>query len=174
MAEGYKWLALGYNVPINPSRNRVYIWRKLKEYGAEYYKQGVAVLPHNKGSLAQFKALLTKIREMGGEASIIEMRFLNSADEAEMVARFKNQTISDFTELLMDCSRLMEDMRRHRELTEAIEADDRLRKMIRRYGKLKSKDHFKAGDQRREDEGLGELAKAMKWSGSELRKLLDK
>lgn len=174
MAEGYKWLALGYNVPINPSRNRVYVWRKLKEYGAEYFKQGVAVLPNNKTSLAHFKALVTKIREMGGEASIIEMRFLDSADDAEMVARFKNQSISDFTELLMDCARLMEDMRRHREMTEALEADDRLRKMIKRYSKLKSKDHFKAGDERRVNEGLDELAKAMKWSGGELKKLLDK
>ena len=43
MAEQLRWLALGYSVPVNPSKNRVYVWRKLKEYGAEYFKQGVAV-----------------------------------------------------------------------------------------------------------------------------------
>ena len=37
MAEPLRWLALGYSVPINPSKNRVYVWRKLKEYGAEYF-----------------------------------------------------------------------------------------------------------------------------------------
>ena len=30
MAEPIRWLALGYSVPVNPSKNRVYIWRKLK------------------------------------------------------------------------------------------------------------------------------------------------
>ena len=34
------WLALSYNVPINPSKVRVYVWRKLKEFGAEYLRQG--------------------------------------------------------------------------------------------------------------------------------------
>ena len=41
------WLGLGYNVPVNPSKNRVYVWRKLKEFGASYFKQGVAILPKN-------------------------------------------------------------------------------------------------------------------------------
>ena len=43
MAEPIRWLALGCSVPVNPSKNRVYIWRKLKEYGAEYFKQGVSL-----------------------------------------------------------------------------------------------------------------------------------
>lgn len=30
MADPIRWLALGYSVPVNPSKNRVYVWRKLK------------------------------------------------------------------------------------------------------------------------------------------------
>ena len=52
-----KWLALGYSLPINPSRNRVYVWRKLKELGAEYFKQGVAILPGNKKNSARLARL---------------------------------------------------------------------------------------------------------------------
>ena len=54
MAEPIRWLALGYSVPVNPSKNRVYVWRKLKEYGAEYFKQGVALLPYNRQSYTKF------------------------------------------------------------------------------------------------------------------------
>ena len=56
MAEPIRWLALGYSVPVNPSKNRVYVWRKLKEYGAEYFKQGVALLPYNRQSYTKFKS----------------------------------------------------------------------------------------------------------------------
>lgn len=60
------WLALSYNVPINPSKARVYVWRKLKEIGAEYFKQGVALLPNTAQSMQQFSALAQKIRQLGG------------------------------------------------------------------------------------------------------------
>ena len=43
MADKRKWIGMGYNLPVNPSKNRVYVWRKLKEVGAVYYKQGVTV-----------------------------------------------------------------------------------------------------------------------------------
>ena len=88
MAEPIRWLALGYSVPVNPSKNRVYIWRKLKEYGAEYFKQGVAILPYNRQSYTKLKHLQAKILEMGGEASIVEMKFLDPKDEREMVRSF--------------------------------------------------------------------------------------
>ena len=87
MADPIRWLALGYSVPVNPSKNRVYVWRKLKEYGAEYFKQGVALLPYNRQSYTKFKYLSAKILEMGGEASIVEMKFLDPKDEREVVSR---------------------------------------------------------------------------------------
>lgn len=71
------WLALSYNLPKDPSKARVYTWRKLKEYGAEYLRQGIAVLPNTAISFQQFTALAQKIRQMGGEATLVEMRFLD-------------------------------------------------------------------------------------------------
>ena len=72
MAEPIRWLALGYSVPVNPSKNRVYVWRKLKEYGAEYFKQGVALLPYNRQSYTRFKYLLGKIVEFVKERGLTE------------------------------------------------------------------------------------------------------
>ena len=108
MAEPIRWLALGYSVPVNPSKNRVYIWRKLKEYGAEYFKQGVAILPYNRQSYTKLKHLQAKILEMGGEASIVEMKFLDPKDEREMVSRFRKQALEELSQLKEDCAQVLE------------------------------------------------------------------
>ena len=69
------WLALSYTVPINPSKARVYVWRKLREFGAEYLKQSVAVLPNTAQNLENLTKLSQRIRQQGGEASLLELRF---------------------------------------------------------------------------------------------------
>jgi len=105
------WLALGYTVPVSPSKARVYIWRKLKECGAEYFKQGVAVLPNFSQSMQQFSMLAQKIRQMGGEASIVELRFIDPVDEAQMTARFRKQVENEYQELLDDCANALHELR---------------------------------------------------------------
>lgn len=82
------WLALGYNIPPEPSKNRVYVWRKLKSYGARYFKQGVAVLPLNRENLERFQALRGKIHAMGGEATLVTMQFLYAAEELALMQQF--------------------------------------------------------------------------------------
>ena len=39
------WLLLIYKVPPNPTANRVYVWRKLKQLGALLLHDAVWVLP---------------------------------------------------------------------------------------------------------------------------------
>lgn len=62
----YSWLSVSYNVPIQPSKNRVYIWRKLKEMGAEYLKHGVAVLPNTHRNLQNIRTLGGQNQGHGG------------------------------------------------------------------------------------------------------------
>lgn len=137
-----RWLALGYNVPINPSKNRVYIWRKLKELGAEYFKQGVAVLPLNKFNYAQFKTLASKIISMGGEASIVELKFIDSQDELEMIAKFKHQYASELSKLKDDCTQIITDIGSGAgHLVSEYDAE-RVKKMVRKFNKSKQRNHF--------------------------------
>lgn len=142
MSEPLRWLALGYSVPINPSKNRVYVWRKLKEYGAEYFKQGVALLPYTRANYSKLKYLAAKILEMGGEASIVEMKFINSEDEQEMVNRFRMQAWEELNQLKKDCTAIMSQISRQtaRCLTEM--QSDEIKKLIRRYSKARERSHF--------------------------------
>lgn len=135
------WLALGYNVPVNPSKNRVYVWRKLKEYGAGYFKQGVAILPKSPQSLSQFRSLAGKIQEMGGDATLAELRFLDAADEQKTIRQFREQSHNEYLELMRDCANLMENLRQNRV---AEQGTDSARKVLRQYKKIRSRDFFKS------------------------------
>jgi len=149
------WLALGYNVPVNPSKNRVYVWRKLKEFGAGYFKQGVALLPGSQQNMAKFRQLSIKIREMGGEATIAELKFCDSADEKDTIERFRAQADSEYRELLRDCAGLMDNLQ---SLFSAAERKERLRKVVRRYKQAQSRDYFMAGARSQLKSALDELA----------------
>ncbi len=168
------WLALGYNVPANPSKSRVYVWRKLRELGAGYFKQGVALLPKNAQSLQQFRALAGKIRDMGGDATLAELRFLEPADEQRTIRQFSEQVRGEYRALARDLANLADVLRRN------LWADghsDSLRKLLARYGKVKSRDFFKSGPGADLapllDELAGDIAHVTGELSKQLRKLLD-
>lgn len=167
------WLALSYNVPINPSKARVYVWRKLKEIGAEYFKQGVALLPNTAQSMQQFSALAQKIRQLGGEASIVELRFTDPNDEAQMTARFKKQVDDEYTELLSDCANVLLMLKRPEQPLTAQETE-RIRQMVKRYRKTRSRDFFKASEAKEIETGINEIIDGVKGVASDLGKQLRK
>lgn len=168
MSEPLRWLALGYSVPINPSKNRVYVWRKLKEYGAAYFKQGVALLPYNRTSFTKFKYLTSKIREMGGEASIVEMKFLDPKDEKEIIAKFRAQALEELTELKQDCSAILSELSKQagNKLSE-LQLEE-VKKMIKRYSKAKARNHFGLTMAQDVEAGLYSIINSLKVSAGDL------
>lgn len=163
------WLALGYNVPVNPSKNRVYVWRKLKEYGAGYFKQGVAILPKSQQSLSQFRTLAAKIREMGGDATIAELKYLEASDEQRTIRQFREQSRSEYLNLMEDCAGLMDSIRKN---LLADHGADSIRKVLKRYTKVKNRDFFKSGPGADMAGLLDELAGDIAHSASELSRQL--
>lgn len=107
MSDHFVWLTMSYTLPINPTAKRVYVWRKLREMGAESLRQGVAVLPVSKENLLRLRELAGHIREMeGGRAVVAELRFLEEADNRQMVELFRHQSLSEYRELLLDMANL--------------------------------------------------------------------
>ena len=171
------WLALSYNLPINPSTARVYTWRKLRELGAEYLRQGVALLPNTAQSNQQLTLLAQKIRQMGGEASLLEMRFLDPHAEQEMAARFEKQSQDAYEELLEDCAATVLRLKKLGNPPTAKETEA-IRRMVKRYCHVRARDYFRAytGAQEVQD-GLDELVESVRSVaadvGKQLRGLLD-
>ncbi len=170
MAEN--WIALGYNIPINPSRNRVYVWRKLKEFGAEYFKQGVAILPDSEKSRKQFTLLSERIRQMGGEATLVEVRFLDPADEREMVERFRRQTLDEYQKVFEESKKLMGPLlsKQTKQLTE--DESTKLKKTIKQLDKARSRDYFVHGFTEDMERGFEQMVETLRDTASDFSQQL--
>ena len=160
--ERQKWLGITYTAPAKPSKARVYIWRKLKELGAEYY-HGMAMIPQSPKTLDSVKKLAARMRELGAEVSVLEMRFLDPRDEEKLVAQFKRQAENDFRELFLDFARLYEELG-----TPLDPAEDRHRILRRRYGKVKSRDFFDVEQELDLSGGLAQLVDDIHLSAGDL------
>ncbi len=65
-----RWIVLTYRVPREPSANRVYVWRKLKQLGAISLQDAAWVLPATPKTQEHFQWLAAEISELGGEARL--------------------------------------------------------------------------------------------------------
>ncbi len=136
-----RWIALNYSLPINPSKNRVYVWRKLKEIGAMNINHGVAVLPKTSAKVSSLVLLCEKIKELEGEAAIIEMNFVNQKDEAAMVRRFEQQSEQEYNELLEGCDHLLTRVQMKHGKMDA-DTSEEIKRIVRQYRRVKSRSHF--------------------------------
>jgi hypothetical protein len=77
------WLLFLYKVPHEPSSRRVYVWRKLKSFGAVLLHDAAWVLPMTPHSLEQMQQLAAEISALGGDSLIWEARLaVNVQDES--------------------------------------------------------------------------------------------
>src|SRR5215211_1918578 len=60
-----RWVLLVYRIPREPSRHRVAVWRKLRDLGALYLKDGVAALPEDAVTREQLEWLQLRVRRLG-------------------------------------------------------------------------------------------------------------
>ena len=78
------WLLFLYKVPHEPSSRRVYVWRKLKSFGAVLVHDAAWVMPMTPHSLEQMQHLAEEISTLGGDSLIWEARLTaNTQDEAQ-------------------------------------------------------------------------------------------
>lgn len=166
MSELY-WVALSYHLPSESSKSRVYLWRKLRELGAENLRPGIAILPRTPENLRRMRQLLQKIREMGGEGTLTELRFLEEAAEAAMVEQFALQARQGYDRAIRRGMELMQKQPDPRELS-------RLRKELEQ---ARRQDYFHTGLTGELRSGLEQLVRAAGESVHEFagafRELLD-
>ncbi|MBC8570290.1 Chromate resistance protein ChrB [Zongyangia hominis] len=177
MPERVKWIGLGYNLPVNPSKNRVYVWRKLKEMGADYFKQSMAILPKNPVNVRAMVRLQDKIRDLGGEATLIEMQFVDERDEMRMIARFKEARRKEYDDIITETHRLLGTLQQNGRTKMAPETGDELKKLIKRYERVRARDFFGLGTGGVLEGDIRQIAELLRSSmdgfSAQLRRMLD-
>jgi len=128
-----KWLLLTYKIPPEPSAKRVYIWRKLKRFGAILHQEACWVLPSNPRTREQLQWLSEEIIEMGGDASLWEADLVLGAGDEMLMRKFMEQVDQAYLEII----------------EKLAQGETDLESLSRQYQQILSKDYFKSETGRR-------------------------
>jgi hypothetical protein len=130
---------LVYRLPREPSRHRVAVWRKLRDFGALYLKDGVAALPEDAVTREQLEWLQLRVREAGGEATLWEARPGTVAEEAALVEAFRSSREEAYRAIISGAERL----RRKAQMGGAA-LSEQLRKLEREFRAERRRDYFRS------------------------------
>lgn len=136
-----RWLILIYQLPREPSRHRVAVWRKLKALGALYLQNGAAALPEDAATREHLEWLQLRIREAGGEATLWEALPNTIAEGKSLVEEFRASREAAYRELIEAADRL----RQKRALgANGVLLLEELGKLEREFRSERRRDYFRS------------------------------
>jgi hypothetical protein len=139
-----------YRVPTEPASKRVGVWRDLKRLGALYLQQCACIFPALSGLNDEVDAVAAKIPALGGETFLLEVPHLDPADQARIIAAFREQRASEYAEIIEECETKFvkeiefERFRENYTFEEAEEIEQDLEKIRRWFERVRERDWFKA------------------------------
>ena len=139
MEKRTQWLILIYQLPREPSRHRVAVWRKLRDLGALYLQDGVAALPDDAVTREQLEWLQLRVREAGGEATLWEGRPGTVAEEGELVGAFRSSREEAYRAIVAEAERV----RRKAEMGGGALLEQ-LGKLEREFREERRRDYFRS------------------------------
>ena len=143
------WLLLIYRIKAESSGRRTYVWRQLRQLGAVYLQQAAAVLPDRPPLRAELDRLGQRIRNAGGEASLLETTSPSAAWEDELVSRFNTARDAEYEEILDSVESFEDEIRRETRkkrfrFAELEEGEADWEKLQRWFARLEERDFFDA------------------------------
>ncbi len=94
-----RWLLLIHQIPPKPAYLRVKIGRHLQRIGAVAIKNSVYALPRNDETQEDFQWVLREVVKGGGDASIVEARFIEGLSDGQVHALFQTAREADYRDL---------------------------------------------------------------------------
>jgi hypothetical protein len=94
-----RWILFMPTIPAKPGSVRVRIWRRLQAIGAVNLRGAVYVLPNRDECVELFEWLGRELTGLGGQASLCEGRFLDTATDDDIQDRFVEARNADYKEV---------------------------------------------------------------------------
>ena len=166
------WLLLLHTVPPKPPYLRAKVMRRLTRLGALALKRSVYLLPANEGTIEDFQWLRQEIRGEGGDAWVVEARFLTGLRDEEIREGFRAMRSDDYRAIATAARALLDRVREGADRVRdgaatngdpTIDADRR--RLQRRFEATRRIDFFHATE-RDEVEGLMSTLERLIDSGS--------
>jgi hypothetical protein len=151
------WIILSYDVPDEPSRIRVRLWRQLKSMGALYPPSSFCILPDAEDVRSRLDKLSSTIKPLG-PITMFEARTLDNRSLGIVYSLFKEEFDREYRELEEECEEFLEEIRKNVVTknvtsTEVSELEELLEGLERWLEKIKKKD-FVGSEERAKTEKL--------------------
>lgn len=140
-----EWYFISYNLPTEPSRIRVKVWRLLKRFGAINIQQSLWVLPKINGIDAKLKKLKEEIVKEKGQMYLICGIAIDG--ETSLISKFQDESEYEFKELDEYCDFFLKEMidetaKKNFTFIELEENDEELKKLIKWFDRIAKRDFF--------------------------------
>ena len=112
-----------YSLPLEASKERVRLWRKLKQLGSVALKNSVYILPHTETFYENFQWLKQEVQTVRGEATLLKVNHIEDVSNAEIVELFTNERDKDYTQIIRDCEGLLRKLKKLPQKESSIEQD---------------------------------------------------
>src|SRR5712671_342253 len=150
MADGSKtardpgWLLLIHQIPPKPNYFRVKIWRRLQRLGAVGIKNSVYALPSSEQAHEDLNWVLREIVEGGGDASLVEARFVEGLGDEQVKEMFRSARDAEYREVAEEARELSRKLPRKGDATEEkrAELEPQLARLQKRVAETASIDFF--------------------------------
>ena len=149
------WLLLIHQIPPKPNYFRVKIWRRLQRLGAVGIKNSVYALPSSDQAHEDLNWVLREIVEGGGDASLVEARFIEGLSDDQVKEMFRSARDAEYQEVVNESRELARHLPKKGELSEEkrAELEPALVRLQKRVGEIATIDFFH-GRSREPVEGL--------------------
>jgi hypothetical protein len=157
------WLLLIHQIPPKPNYFRVKIWRRLQRLGAVGIKNSVYALPMSEQAHEDLNWVLREIVEGGGDASLVEARFVEGLSDEQVKEMFRAARDADYQEIANEARELARKLPRKVDLSDERrgELEAQLARLQKRVAEAAAVDFF-LGRGREPLEGLlAELAERL-------------
>jgi hypothetical protein len=139
-------MLLIHQIPPTPAYLRVKIGRHLARIGAVAIKNSVYVLPRSDETQEDFQWVLREIVKGGGDASIVEARFIEGLSDDQVIGLFQAQRERDYRELAEQARSVVAELSKRGAIPEGRRADlaKQLARLRQRATELAAIDFFGA------------------------------
>ncbi len=151
MSTSLSWLLLLYQLPAQPSTQRVQVWRRLRSCAAVNLQHSVWLLPDAPAQRELLSELCRDIESGAGSARLLPIQLNDPERDEEMKELFRKQSQQAYAELIQGCRELA---LRVGDVSAAgpcsasalAEHEDALSKLEGRLAKMHAYDFFGGGD----------------------------
>ena len=150
------------SIPAKPASVRVKIWRRLQAIGAVGLRGSLYALPNRDECVEVFEWLARELRELGGQASICEGRFLDESTDDEIERRFIDARNADYAEIATAARQLAKQLGARR----IAQITDQHAKLVQRLSEVAAIDFMNVPGREAVEGLLAAVARALPRDGT--------